>query len=449
MSNPVQYYNRLSLLSVLILLVLVSLQVFWVVKAVRFQEREIVHQLKEVVGGAGLEINSVEHRAFHGEMGAMDSIPTEVLAEKLNAYLKMQGISGKTYFAIYQDTIGGIFRSNHNAFRTELLESEVRTCLSCIVSFWTVPKADSTIVNWEDPDRKELNESSVFNYYSPVASLDGPPGETLWLALYQPGTLSAAIRSMVYLFVLNIALLLALLALVRHLIRSLSRHKQLAKVKSDFFNNMTHEFKTPIGSIRLASSVLRAENDPDKRRTYYDLIEKESRSLEHQIDKLLELSLLENDQLTLEMEPVDLCGMVHEIPHKMKLLLEERSGQLHLDCKVEDITVKGDSYHLQSSLCNLVENSLKYAREEVNIWIVVRRVVEKVRIAVRDDGPGIRAEDRVRVFSRFYRGQEDRMRKGGGFGIGLSYVKSIVEAHGGTIRLNDDYKEGTEFIIEL
>lgn len=447
MDRPLRYYNRLSAFAFLVLVGLVSLQVLWLVNAVQVREREIIHQLKEVVGNAGIEVNSLNHASFHGSFIGLENISTDTITTKLNAYLESQGIEGETFFAVFQDSSGGMFKSNAPALEQELRQSEVRTCMSCIVSFWTVPAEDSSALH--EMDTTQIVERSVFQYYSPVSMAEEKSGQTLWLALYQPGTLSRALRSMIFLFALNVILLLVLLGLFRHLLRSLSRHKQSSQVKNDFFNNMTHEFKTPISSIRLASRVLRKEMDPEKRSRYHDLIEKESRSLEQQIDKLLELSLLESNELSLEKEPLDLCALLAEIPIRLRPLIENKNAQLHIDCGGSHFHIRGDAYHLLNSFCNLVENSLKYSPPGVQLSITARQTAKKLHLSFRDNGPGIPEQDRNQIFSRFFRGEQDGRAKGSGFGIGLSYVKSIIEGHGGSIRLGAAAATGTEMIIEF
>jgi len=448
-NKSLKYYNNLSLLALLIFLLLVSLQIVWVVNAVKFQEREIIHELKEVVSDVAMEVNGIDHKAFHGELEELPYIPMDIMTEKVNDFLVSKDIIGETYFAIFQDTIGGIFRSNQETFKEQFLQSEVRACISCIVTFNTIAKKDS-----KHFDPEKLNEDSIqilatFQYYSPVKGIKKDTGKTLWLSLYQPNTLSKAIKSLLYLFAGNVFLLLSLLALFYHLLRSLSKYKELTKVKDDFFNNVTHEFKTPLSSIRLASRVLRENNDPLKRSSYHDLIEKESKSLEYQIDKLLELSLVDNNEITLEKSPINLCALIQEIPTKLKPLLEDKSGQLHINCQLEQPQIIGDHYHLLNSFCNLVENSLKYSQRGVDIWIEAIQQEEGIRVCVRDNGPGIPSEHQPKIFSRFYRGQKNDKYKGAGFGIGLSYVKSIIEGHEGNISLNPAYVDGAEFIIKL
>ncbi|MFK7810482.1 MAG: sensor histidine kinase [Saprospiraceae bacterium] len=449
MNKSIKYYQQLSGLAFALFLTLVSLQIVWVFKAVDFREREIIHELKEVVGEVAMEINGIDHSAFHGTLDDFPLVPMAVMEEKVDNYLKSKGINKETYFAIFQDSIGGLFRGNDISLKKELIDSEVRACLSCISSFSTVAKKDSAKLNPETLSSDSLQILATFQFYSPIKGLKKDIGETLWVSLYQPNTFSEALRSLIYLFAINIVLLLLLLGLFYILLKSLAAHKELTQVKDDFFNNVTHEFKTPLSSIRLASKVLSENPDPIKAKTYHHLIEKESKSLEHQIDKLLELSLLDNNKLTLEKEPVNICQLLNEIPIKLKPLLENQSGQLDINCDLKNNTITGDKYHLLSSFCNLVENSLKYSSSDVTIKINAFYKKEQLIISVKDNGPGINKEYQSKIFSRFFRGQKNDNYKGTGFGIGLSYVKNIIEAHGGTIELNTSHKPGTEFIIKL
>ena len=449
MKKSITYYNKLSILAFLIFLILVSLQFVWLVKAVRFQEKEIIHELKEVVADVALELNAIDHNTFHGDLGDLSLLPIEVMTKKVDEYLQSKGIQNKTYFAVFQDSVGGVFRTNKEELQKQFLESDIRACISCILSFSTVSKEVFAKMDNDESYSDSIRVLSTFQYYSPIKKLNASKGEILWLSLYQPNTLSIAIKSLIYLFAINLILLLLLLLLFSFLVKSLSKHKQLTKVKDDFFNSMTHEFKTPLSSIHLASKVLRKNTDIAKKEVYHNLIEKESKALEYQIDKLLELSLLDNKEIRLEKEPVDFCALIHEIPEKLKPMLDDKSGDLVIDCQLGNTFVKGDHYHLLNSFCNLVENSLKYSQEGVKINITASRNKNTVQVKIQDNGPGINEEHQANVFSRFYRGQKDNEYKAKGFGIGLSYVKNIIDAHDGTIELNTKKQEGTEFIISI
>ncbi|MEL6989615.1 MAG: HAMP domain-containing sensor histidine kinase, partial [Bacteroidota bacterium] len=168
-----------------------------------------------------------------------------------------------------------------------------------------------------------------------------------------------------------------------------------------------------------------------------------------EIDKLLELSLLDNNEVQLENETLYLHKIIKEIPIRMAPLIEEKNASIQFNLKLKEDEIKGDSQHLLNCLSNLVENSLKYSDKGVKIWIHTYEKQKYQIIEVRDNGPGIDASFRPYIFDRFYRAKKSNEYKAKGFGIGLSYVKSIVEAHSGSIYLNKDYVDGCEFIIKF
>lgn len=443
------HYTRLSLLALGVLLCLILIQVNWLSKAVALEKEQTHISLQKLVPEIALDINSMGHNIFHDSVLNLDTLNLSEVEQRIDSFLSRYELTGKTFFSIYQDTVGGIFKSNAPAYQTELQNSDIKACISCIVSFSVVKDTVGLGVSNSAGYRDSLYARSEFQYYSPVSKLQHPDGETLWLSLYQNEELSTAIQSLRYIFLLSLVLLLVLIGIFFYLLKSLSQHKKMSQVKNDFFNNMSHEFKTPLSSIRLASKVLQKSTDLEKNQTYHRLIEKESLLLEHQIDKLLELSLLDNEELLFDYEEVDLHKIITEIPTRLNILIEEKQANLSLDLQLEDAKVKGDYTHLSNSLCNLVENSLKYSAKEVKIIISTNKKDNKAMIKVRDNGPGIKAEYQDQIFDRFFRAQKNNQYKGQGFGIGLSYVKSIIEAHGGKIVLNKAYTAGCEFIITL
>lgn len=431
------------------LLLLILIQINWLSKAIALQKEQANIALQKWVPEIALEINRIDHAMFHGTRLDLDSLDLTEVERRVDSMLRNIEMHSKVFFAIYQDTVNGIFLSNQAHYKEELLSSDIKACMSCIVSFSLV-KDTVGLGNMKAESYKEkLYERSEFQYYSPISNLKSPSGKTLWLSLYQTDEFSSAIKSLIFMFSLSLLLLLILLGLFFYVIKSLSRHKKLSQVKNDFFNNMSHEFKTPLSSIRLASKVLQKSKDLEKNQIYHQLIEKESLLLEHQIDKLLELSLLDNQELKFEYQEVDLHTVIQEIPTRLKVLIEEKKAQLTLDLNLTHSKIKGDYTHLSNSICNLVENSLKYSAKEV--WVMISTDKEGLKnvIKVRDNGPGIKAAYRDQIFDRFFRAQKNNQYKGQGFGIGLSYVKSIIEAHGGSISLNTEYTEGCEFIIKL
>ncbi|MEL6251214.1 MAG: HAMP domain-containing sensor histidine kinase [Bacteroidota bacterium] len=443
------FYQRLSFLAFLLMILLILIQISWLSKAVNLQREQTHATLQKLIPDIALDINRIDHSLFHDTLLDLTGLDLLEVEYRIDDILEENGIDQEIHFAFYQESSDALFIGNTPAYQKELVDSDIRACMSCIVSF-SVVKDTSGLGSLEEEEyREQLFERSEFQYYSPVNSLKSAEDDVLWLSLYAPNEFSAAIKSLIYIFLLSLLLLLFLLGLFFYVLRSLSRHKKLSQVKNDFFNNVSHEFKTPLSSIRLASKVLQQSKDLEKNKTYHQLIEKESLLLEQQIDKLLEFSLLDNKELEFEYQELDLNRLIEEIPDRLKVLIEEKKAELNLDLDERTTRVKGDATHLSNSFCNLVENSLKYSQEGVAVEIATQLVGKEVIVRVKDNGPGIKVEYQDQIFDRFFRAQNNNQYKGQGFGIGLSYVKSIIEAHKGSIRLNKAYKDGCEFIIKL
>ncbi len=448
MKGSYQHYQFLAGGAIILFLSLVLLQLNWLRKAIYFQQEEIQQKLQRLVPDMALAINGIQHEAFHGQKQKLLAIPIDSFEAKITEVLVQENLALDLSFAIYQDTVDGVFISNGEDSLV-LLDSPIKSCLSCIVSFSIVRDMEQKAGETDEAFRNRMMENAQFQYFSPVDKLKAQNGSVLWLAIYLPNPLMYSVKALIYLFVLNVAILGLLLALFYYLLRALARHKQLSQVKDDFFNNMTHEFKTPLSSIRLASKVLKESKAKEKKEVYYGLIEKETKRMEQQVDQLLQLSLLDHKELAFAAQDINLQAIIEEVPQRLKLLLQEKQAQLTLELDLEDAQIKGDAEHLSNSLCNLVENSLKYSDTQVQIWISAYRQKNKKIIKIRDNGPGINPNFQQKIFERFFRGQKSNQYRAQGFGIGLSYVKSIIEAHRGTIRLNSAYQQGCEFIIEL
>lgn len=449
MKRSYQHYQLLAGAAIILFLSLVLLQLNWLRKAVYFQEEEIQQKLQRLVPDMALAINGIQHEAFHGQKQKLLDIPLDSFGTKITTILEAEDLALDLSFAIYQDTTDGIFISNQVKDKDALLASKIRACLSCIVSFSIASEMDQGAEETEEEFMNRMVQNAQFQYFSPVNQLQSKERAILWLAIYLPNSVKYSVQTLAYLFALNVLVLGLLLALFYYLLGALAKHKQLSQVKDDFFNNMTHEFKTPLSSIRLASRVLKESKDHHKKDVYFGLIEKETKRMEQQVDQLLQLSLLDHKELAFAAQEINLQTVIEEVPQRLKLLLQEKKAQLTLDLDLENAQIKGDAAHLSNSLCNLVENSLKYSEGKAQIWISAYRQKNKKIIKIRDNGPGINPNFQQHIFERFFRGQKSNQYRAQGFGIGLSYVKSIIEAHQGTIRLNLAYQQGCEFIIEL
>lgn len=230
------------------------------------------------------------------------------------------------------------------------------------------------------------------------------------------------------------------------------RQKRLSEVKNDFINNMTHELKTPISTISLSSELLlRLElpQDEEKMRKYASIIYKENKRLEKQVERVLNIAKLDKDKVILNKEQIDLIAILEEVKENFNFNQAQGGGQIQLNYPSDQALICADPVHLTNVLFNLVDNAVKYCKLSPSIQMTVQAEKEGYRIEIQDNGIGIRKEDQKLIFDKFYRVPTGNIHDVKGFGLGLYYVKLIVEAHQGKIDVRSNPDKGTTFSIWL
>ncbi len=230
------------------------------------------------------------------------------------------------------------------------------------------------------------------------------------------------------------------------------KQKRLSEIQRDFINNMTHEFKTPIATIAISSEVLMKPNiieKPERLLNYATIIQDETKRLKNQVERVLQMATLEKEDLKLNFEVLDLHKLIEKVMANMEALLRKVNATLTLKLDETPIALRADKLHLTNIIYNLVDNALKYSKEnpEITISTVAKR--NGVEIAVADKGIGIAPDMKRRIFDKFYRVPTGDVHDVKGFGLGLSYVKLMIEAHKGTVKAQSVLKEGTTFVIYL
>lgn len=235
-------------------------------------------------------------------------------------------------------------------------------------------------------------------------------------------------------------------------IYSFLRQKQISEMKSDFVNNVTHEFKTPIATISLASemllkpSVLASET---KARKYAGIIYDENIRLKNQVEHVLQLAALDRGTFKLEFKPIDIHQLVQKVSESYQLLVKERNGDLKLDLNATNYKVYADEMHIENIIVNLLDNANKYSPENPHISISTFNRNDHIVVAVDDKGIGISKENQKRVFRKMFRVHTGNVHNVKGFGLGLYYVKRLVEAHNGSIILHSEPGKGSRFEVSL
>lgn len=249
----------------------------------------------------------------------------------------------------------------------------------------------------------------------------------------------------------SILFLLLLVFCLAWLIRNLNRQKRLDEVKNDFINNLTHELKTPVFSSSLLLKMLRQRlpNQEPKVQEYLHLMEKENELMKGHIEKVLELASLENGKYELDQQLRDVHSLVEQLTERYHLQLEEQGGRLQLDLQAEESHAQVDQVHLQNALQNIIENAIKYNPAPLQLRIHSYNTDTHLHLALTDNGIGIAMEHQKKIFEKFYRVPTGNLHNVKGFGLGLSYVKHIIEAHGGQLTLQSTPGQGSTFSILL
>jgi signal transduction histidine kinase len=244
--------------------------------------------------------------------------------------------------------------------------------------------------------------------------------------------------------VLSMVFLLVVMFAFAYSIRLVIKHKKISQIKSDFINNMTHEFKTPLASISLAADSImhpRVMGQWDAVEKYVDIIKAEKTKLNDQVERILEVASLEKDALEIPTVQVSINDIVKSSASKLGMLLEERNARLRINENAE-ATIEGNEFYLERVITNIIENSIKYSKDHPDILINIRKLADKVEIEIADKGIGMTRQQIDKVFDNFYRVQTGNVHNTKGFGLGLSYAKLITEKLHGTIVMEGQLNVG-------
>jgi two-component system phosphate regulon sensor histidine kinase PhoR len=235
-------------------------------------------------------------------------------------------------------------------------------------------------------------------------------------------------------------------------IKVIIRQKALSDTKNDFINNMTHEFKTPRATVSLAVEALQDPelSSQDKfRKRYLGIIKDENKRLVAQVENVLQAAALDKKDFSLKLEPLNLSEILESTVDHFALLIEKRGGEIKFDNQLNDAKIEGDRFHLTHIFNNLLDNANKYSPEQPKIEIQVTADSEQFFIKIKDYGIGMSKDSQRKIFEKFYRVPTGNIHDVKGFGLGLSYVKTMLEAHKGTISVASELGKGSTFTINL
>lgn len=289
--------------------------------------------------------------------------------------------------------------------------------------------------------------------YSQPLFLNDPPSSQSMVLVHFPGksdyiydSVSFMIPSMIFTVVLLVTFIFT--------IAIIFRQKKLTEMKNDFINNMTHEFKTPISTISLAAQML---NDPTVSKSpamfkhISGVINDETKRLRMEVEKVLQMSMFDHQRATLKPKEIDMNDLIQGVVNTFAIKVEKYDGHIESELTAQDAVVWADEMHITNVIFNLMDNAVKYRRQDANLFLKVKTWNEdkKLMISIQDNGIGIKKENLKKIFERFYRVHTGNLHDVKGFGLGLAYVKKIVTDHKGTIKAESELGAGTKFIIAL
>ncbi len=230
------------------------------------------------------------------------------------------------------------------------------------------------------------------------------------------------------------------------------RQKKISDIKTDFINNMTHEFKTPLATISIALDSInnpKIIDTPDKIRSYTKVIKEENNRMNARVEEILQMALLDSKDFKLVTRDIDLNTLIRKVTDTFQLQVESREGTMAVDLGAERTIVKADEVHLSNVFMNLLDNANKYSPGKPDIRVTTRITGSSVAVAVEDKGIGMSPETQYRVFDKFFRVTTGNIHNVKGFGLGLSYAKAIVLAHKGVLNVTSEPGKGSRFEVVL
>lgn len=397
------------------------MQLFWVKNALALREKQFNHRvsiaLKSIVNQlSDFKKDTTNARAAVCKPGCNmmaeniitiikpSSLDSIIIDEFANMNLQMD-----YEYGVYRKSDTAFMMGKYDNYKNEIITSEHCTSLLCL---W---KPDCYILSIYFPQEKN------------------------WLLGQMSGWI---LLSGLFLVIVVISFSYVMLSLVRQ--------KKISEMKTDFVNNMTHEFKTPISTISLASEMLLkpgVNELPEKTTKYANIIYDENKRLKNQVEQVLQIAVLDKGSFKLKKKEVNIHEIIEIAVDNFEMQAKQRGGQIITQLDASKSTFFADPIHITNIIHNLMDNATKYSPDKPEIKISTRNEPNGILVSIEDKGIGISRENQKHIFKKFYRVHTGNIHDVKGFGLGLYYVNTIVEAHGGSIKLFSELKKGTRFDI--
>ena len=351
---------------------------------------------------------NVVGRILSIDRGVEQTLDQDDLEEAITESLERNGISLTYEYAVLEPRMGYIMTSN---------------------------KFDPSVEG--DMFRKQLTPEKFFSRPS-------------YLELYFPSKSDFILTSIGIMGASSLLLILAIIGLFAISVLIIIRQKKLSEIKNDFINNMTHELKTPISTLSLAGQMLQDKSTIGSEKMVAhisNIIEDETKRLGYQVEKVLQVALIEKGKLKFNFKPVEVNSVLQKVKNSFELHVKKKDGTIVLESEDSHIIIEADEVHITNVFFNLLDNAIKYCTETPRISISAKTLKNGIEVTVSDNGIGIAKENQQKIFDNFFRVPTGNIHNVKGFGLGLSYVKKVMDEHAGNIKVDSDIGKGTMFTL--
>jgi len=293
----------------------------------------------------------------------------------------------------------------------------------------------------------KIRQSGYFAQLFPNDIIEAPH----FLSIYFPHQKGYLLKTMWLMLLTSVLLLIMIVLAFTYTIQTIFKQKKLSEIKNDFISNMTHELKTPISTISLACEALSDKdisNNPSSNSNYVNMISQENKRLGLLVESVLKSAMWDKD-LKLKKENLNIHEIISGVTENIAIQVENKKGKIIKKLAATETEIVADKVHVTNLIYNLLDNANKYSPENPEIIISTENHKQGILISVSDKGIGIKKENLDKIFEKFYRVPTGNVHNVKGFGLGLNYVKAIVDKHGGEIQATSEYGEGTTFKVYL
>ncbi|MDE1191409.1 MAG: HAMP domain-containing sensor histidine kinase [Arachidicoccus sp.] len=428
----------------------VILQINWVISTQQLQKQKIGFKAERVAQQAAdslRKINSMNILTYR-----MQGFPNVSLSAVPNPYIKIN--QRLTH------------RDIDNIIHKYLVDNDIEKFETAYVILFG-PRLSMNIEfassNYNDINRR-LSIDSVYyynTYFTGIAPINSQPNAddgifsvNEGLTIIVPNLNKQAWSSIIWILIGSALLTLITISAFYLTVRIMLQQRNLSKIKSDFINNMTHEFKTPLATISLAVDALhntRVQGNKEKTQYFSGIIKEENKRMNKHVETILQAAFMEKQELNLNKNEIHVHNIIEKLIQNFSLQLADKKGEVVTHFNAANDLITGDEVHITNLVNNLIDNAVKYSKPDVppRIVITTTNSAKNLIIQINDNGIGMSKESVKRIFEKFYRAHTGNIHNVKGFGLGMSYVKDIITAHKGKIKVESIPGKGSTFIVEL